>query len=840
MPNPFRHTHALPITRRIRYTQTGRLYACRALLLCALFTVLSLHPVPGLAQTDTAYLSDAEFMALVREKRTQEFALQRQEVGTTLLAINTMAEPLAQEISRIQNKLRGLQALYRLSRNHPTEMLNIVQQLNVLQVQLDARLAQLRATAAFTATRSQELHELKSTLSTDETELPGGRAYLNELNATLGALGQLGTRTDRLLAPGEALGTRLRQTLDTVQTELPDVWRSFYFAEAGNPLNPQLWKSLPSALAEWLAAIPARMGFAWPQSGESWLHAGILFAVALCIIMGAGLWAGQKAVRAFPRWANLSRALARRVVPWIAAGCALIVASANREGGSYLIFSLAGVLLLIWSTLLFTWKLRRAVGPGIPKNSPLSPLFAPAALGVIFLYTDLPPQLLGAVWILVMLAMIGVATHLYHLHEAAAFAPGTGPDFDKNGEACGTAWQPLPKDATGRARARCNGQHGYGGRWLLRLTTSVCLASAVCTLSGYTRLAIPVFMLFFALAVFFELGYALSQFATRLARRIWGRKEESPAGNIFNILAKPVGWVLATVCLLPWLWAVPGARYLISYTTSVERSVGDASFSFSRLLWIIGLFFLVRVLVSLARIAVRQLPQRFPSFEQGAVPPIQALVKYAFWALFFIAVLGILGVNLTSLAVVAGGLSVGIGLGMQNLVNNFISGLMLLFGRTVLVGDVVQLNGTWGVIKKINTRATELETYEHGILHVPNSDLLNGNLVNWSRGGRIIRRELLVGIAYGSDVVQAMKSLADIAGAHPHVLKDPGPSIYFDDFAASSLTIRMLLHIDDVDRQSSTLTDLRLSINERFAELGIEIAFPQLDVRVYEVPTPES
>jgi small-conductance mechanosensitive channel len=197
--------------------------------------------------------------------------------------------------------------------------------------------------------------------------------------------------------------------------------------------------------------------------------------------------------------------------------------------------------------------------------------------------------------------------------------------------------------------------------------------------------------------------------------------------------------------------------------------------------------------------------------------------------------LGILGVNATSLAVVFGALSIGIGFGLQNIFNNFISGLILLFERPIQVGDYVEVGGLWAEVKQINVRATVVQTFDNASVIIPNSDFISQQVTNWSFKDQRMRRNIEVGVAYGSDIDLVEQTLVDIVKDHRRVLKYPKPEVLFIDHADSALIFRLRIwvHVDDF---WSVPSKIRFDIDRRFRELGIEIAFPQRDLHIRSMP----
>jgi small-conductance mechanosensitive channel len=261
---------------------------------------------------------------------------------------------------------------------------------------------------------------------------------------------------------------------------------------------------------------------------------------------------------------------------------------------------------------------------------------------------------------------------------------------------------------------------------------------------------------------------------------------------------------------------------------SANYTVGEASFDFSKILIIVVLFFLFRSFISLGRASLEHLPERLPNIERGVIPPLGTMLTYGLWALFAIIALGMLGVNFTSLAVVAGGLSVGIGFGMQNIFNNLISGLMLIFGRTLLVGDFVEIGGAAGTVRAISIRSTTIETAERALVYVPNSIIMAGQFINWTRASRLVRRSVIIGVAYESDTELVKSIMLEAAKKQDHVLQSPPPAVLFSNFGDNALEFTLNVFIDDLDYALSTLSALRFELDRAFRANNIDIPFPQL------------
>ena len=219
---------------------------------------------------------------------------------------------------------------------------------------------------------------------------------------------------------------------------------------------------------------------------------------------------------------------------------------------------------------------------------------------------------------------------------------------------------------------------------------------------------------------------------------------------------------------------------------------------------------------------------RHTRLSQGLQFAIAKILGYLVVIFAFYGVLVANGVNLSSLAVVAGAFGLGIGFGLQNVVANFVSGIVLLAERPIEIGDRVEVEGVAGRVTRISLRATTIQTNDNISIIVPNLQLTSNAVTNWSHGGPRVRMRVSVGVAYGTDPEQVREVLLQAARSHRDVLKEPAPTVYFDSFGDSAINFELAVWTDTMTHAPRRLrSDLNFLIERALRESAIEIPFPQ-------------
>ena len=222
--------------------------------------------------------------------------------------------------------------------------------------------------------------------------------------------------------------------------------------------------------------------------------------------------------------------------------------------------------------------------------------------------------------------------------------------------------------------------------------------------------------------------------------------------------------------------------------------------------------------------------------QPGTRHAIGALVRYSVIFVGFFIGLRSVGFQLDAILVALGALGIGIGFGLQNIANNFISGIILLTERPINVGDVVDVgSGVLGTVERVGIRATTVRQFDQTQAIVPNADLISSVVTNWTLDDRRVRVDFVVGVAYGSDTALVRRLLEEELARHQDVLADPEPRVLFTEFGDSSLNFRILAYVADLAQRLTTQSDLHYAIDQAFRDHNVEIPFPQRDLHLRSI-----
>ncbi len=311
-----------------------------------------------------------------------------------------------------------------------------------------------------------------------------------------------------------------------------------------------------------------------------------------------------------------------------------------------------------------------------------------------------------------------------------------------------------------------------------------------------------------------------------------------------NLLKSFIGMSVVIGIWMIWSTILPALNILNniklwSYTVEVS---GESTQQWVTLLHII--FCLIVGIIT--TVTAKNLPgvleiilQNLP-FQPGSRYAITSISQYILATIGIIVIFNILGVNWSRLGWILTALSVGLGFGLQEVVANFVCGILLFVERPIRIGDIVTISDVTGVISKIRIRATTITNWDQQEYVVPNKEFITGRILNWTLSNNTNRIIVNVGVAYGSDVEHARNLLLQIAKEHPEILDDPPPLAIFEKFDDSTLNISLRCYLPNMDKRLTVKNDLHTAIHSRFNKAGIEIAFPQRDIHMKTIyPSPE-
>ncbi|MEQ6165931.1 mechanosensitive ion channel domain-containing protein [Ekhidna sp. MALMAid0563] len=272
------------------------------------------------------------------------------------------------------------------------------------------------------------------------------------------------------------------------------------------------------------------------------------------------------------------------------------------------------------------------------------------------------------------------------------------------------------------------------------------------------------------------------------------------------------------------------------FTTNLFN-LGDSKITLGTILYFIVSFTILTFLAKRFRnLLVNKILVK-ANMEKGARNSIGLITRVMLMFIGSIFIIQSAGIDMSSLSLLAGALGVGIGFGLQNITDNFISGIIILFEKPIKVGDRIVVGDTEGDVINISVRATTILTNENVSIIVPNSEFISSRVINWSHNDRNIRFDIPVGVSYAEDPVEVREVLMKVAEENEHVLKHPAPHVFFDEFGDSSLNFTLAIWTSThTDKPRRLKTELYFEIFNKFKEKGIEIPFPQRDIHVKTQP----
>jgi small-conductance mechanosensitive channel len=387
-----------------------------------------------------------------------------------------------------------------------------------------------------------------------------------------------------------------------------------------------------------------------------------------------------------------------------------------------------------------------------------------------------------------------------------------------------------------------------GMRWLMLLEIVLGVLVVLLLVFSYARAAQYVMTLALGLQLVIWVASAISGWRIATLKKAIERRRQTDKQSAFTF---PF-WVTLSTNLVLWLGALAFLSWLarisddlwqnISFVYSEGFELGSVRIVPNNILIALLLVTVLVLLLSRVKSGVENRWFNNSGLGKASREVMSMVVWYCGLFIVIIMGLGVAGFDVSNLALIAGALSVGIGFGLQNIVSNFVSGLILLFERPVKNGDWVEVGDTVGLIEKVKIRATRIRTFDNAEILVPNSELLSHHVTNWTLSNSIGRITMKVGVAYGSDVQKVYDILDGIAKSHQQILQEAPykHKVLFREFGDSSLNFELRVMIKDIKQILDVHSELNFAIERSLREAGITIPFPQRDVHLIKADSVKS
>jgi small-conductance mechanosensitive channel len=328
-----------------------------------------------------------------------------------------------------------------------------------------------------------------------------------------------------------------------------------------------------------------------------------------------------------------------------------------------------------------------------------------------------------------------------------------------------------------------------------------------------------------------ELFFTMQKVSSKQFVKQLGKQAPQRFKLLFRIIL-----IVSALNYLFVIWGIAeGFENVWNAILGLKFSIGEFSLSLQMVLLVLLVLYLTMLISWIVQSFIESQIFYQKRIDRGIRDAVKKLTHYILILIGFLVAMSMAGIDLKNLTILAGAFGIGIGFGLQGIVNNFISGLILLFERPVKVGDTIVVGETTGVINHIGMRSTVVETWDRSEIIVPNSQMISEKVTNWTLSSCVARVVLPVGVKYGTDMQKVISLLESIAAEHELVVDDPQPSAVFTGFGNSSIDFQLRAWIEDVDNRLKVRSALGVAIDKAFREHKIEIPFPQRDLHLRSV-----
>lgn len=572
----------------------------------------------------------------------------------------------------------------------------------------------------------------------------------------------------KTLVAAKETDTELKTIISKADKLFEETIHDYYFERLESIFSQDTQIMIPVMMRHWIGSVDKFLKKKIPDTFSEWESILISFLLVFCIVFLPMLFYLNKYLKTRIAITRHTRKLIIRSSVYLMFAICILFSLSEIIFPETIIFSFIWILLISRWGMDLAWALKNLHNPDDYGKSPLCYLFWIYFAACFFQFLNIPDVVVDVLWPgLLIIALIHILQRLKY--------PLMPPD-----------------------------------NYFRKITIFLLVVFTLGSLLGYVNLSIFMTASWFMLMIGFQFSYTFST----IFRNINEKFIESKILKTLSLgLGMPLIWLAVITAVVTWA----GYQYLnIDMVINILKSTVDFyGVKINILLIVLGvfLFFVVKTILHVIR---SSLDSKFGKNEEtgGILPVFHTMTGYAFWVLYIIVVMKFMDVSITSIAIIAGGLSVGIGLGLQGFVTSFVNGIIILMNRTVRVGDVIQVDNMQARVLKIDLRNTIVQTYDNAIVSVPNSQILNNKFINWTLNNKLVRRQIDIRVKYGVEVEQVKELIIAVAFKNTKIKKFPEPSVQLSDFTDGGVIFSLKIWLDDLDNESLILSDLRYEINK--------------------------
>ncbi len=758
-------------------------------LMKILFVSLGLYFLSVFSPSLTSAQEVSDIVSSIAESQKRELDTIQSECTELQKGLNDKILNLSNKTNEISLAFQNLSMIFENSSLSPNARSILTKQINELFTKLDVLYAPLAQTQKTITSRVNQLTSIMNNFKIMEAS---DIAELNEKAQNLLTTYQhLNKNLEQNLTPTKTLLDNIANLSGNFEKLLPKLWLDYYVNATDNLFSSLVWQNELKNFTDIYSTTIRTFRNDLPGTQEAWALF-LIRVITICIILGVPLYSSVKFTKKLPETVhNAWKTILKVSMPFILLGIAFYYGSLHKHTIYQLGMGISAILMCYG--LIHLAFILQNLQRETELTKPAIRIFIPILFASLALLTFTPLILtLSFIWAIILICTI------YYLIK-------------------------TPKSS-------CKISN-----YILSGFLFVNIIGILITPNGLARLSVLLTLLYICLGVGIYLAFGIIRLAKIIQDYLQTRTSNVFAYELAYAFLFPIVLLIGFLVPFTWIFAYPGGFYLVKNFSNFDFNFGSFSVNTFQIFTILIVFYVTKSIIKVLNNYIdNNLAKKQNSSVSTLKAPIKTVVNFGCWGLFLLYALYALGFSLTSITVVAGGLSVGIGLGLQGFVQNITSGFSLIFGQTIREGDVVDVAGVSGVIQKISLRATQVLTFDNAVVFVPNSAFLSSTFTNWTHNGKMVRKSIPLGVAYGTDINLVTDTVMNIVNNDPDVLKNPEPSILFMDFGPSSLDFELRIWVADIGNAAGIMAKIRYAINEAFKEKNIEIPFPQTDIHVYQ------